>query len=91
MSIASRKRCGTTSGKCGATNPTNNTQGLSSGALARSAADAPEIDGVVHVEPHPSLKVGEFAQVKIRACDDYDLFGKVSARKNSGSRPGRSD
>jgi ribosomal protein S12 methylthiotransferase len=47
------------------------------GALARSAADAPEIDGVVHVAPHPSLKVGAFLDVAIDASDAYDLQGRV--------------
>jgi len=41
------------------------------GGVARSAADAPEIDGVVYVkppyEPHLKLKVGEFIDVKITA------------------------
>ena len=48
------------------------------GAIARSSADAPEIDGVVHVAPHPSLKAGEFAQVTITKSDEHDLYGKVA-------------
>jgi ribosomal protein S12 methylthiotransferase len=47
------------------------------GATARSAADAPEIDGVVQVEPHPALRVGEFAQVRITAADHHDLRGTL--------------
>src|SRR4051812_17351751 len=39
------------------------------GAVGRSSADAPEIDGVVHIAPHASLKAGEFARVKITASD----------------------
>ena len=46
--------------------------------VARSYADAAEIDGVVHIEPHPSLKVGEFAQVRVTSADCYDLWGEVS-------------
>ncbi len=46
--------------------------------LARSYADAPEIDGVVHVTPHASLAVGDFAQVRVTSADNYDLWGEVS-------------
>ena len=45
------------------------------GFLARSAADAPEIDGVVLLEPNPGLEVGEFARVRITQADDHDLSG----------------
>ncbi len=48
------------------------------GALGRSSADAPEIDGVVHVkkpyEPHKKLAVGEFFDVSVTASDAYDLW-----------------
>jgi ribosomal protein S12 methylthiotransferase len=50
-----------------------------SGAIGRSAADAPEIDGVVYVkkpyEPHKKLKVGEFFDVEITRADAHDLWG----------------
>ncbi|EJW12092.1 methylthiotransferase [Rhodovulum sp. PH10] len=46
-------------------------------AKGRSKADAPEIDGVVHVMAHRPLKVGEIATVKIERADAYDLFGTV--------------
>ena len=50
-----------------------------SGGVGRSAADAPEIDGVVYVkapyEPHRKLQVGEFVDVKISAADEHDLWG----------------
>jgi ribosomal protein S12 methylthiotransferase len=45
-------------------------------ALARSAADAPEIDGLVIVEDGADLTVGEFAQVKIIEATEHDLIGK---------------
>ncbi|MDP2707337.1 MAG: 30S ribosomal protein S12 methylthiotransferase RimO, partial [Burkholderiales bacterium] len=48
------------------------------GAIARSTADAPDIDGVVHVAPHATLKAGEFARVKIVASDTHDLKGAVA-------------
>ena len=51
------------------------------GATARSAADAPEIDGVVYVkrpyDPSVNLKVGEFIDVKITTADAHDLWGTV--------------
>ena len=51
------------------------------GGVARSAADAPEIDGVVYVkppyEPHIKLKVGEFIDVKITGADAHDLWAEV--------------
>ena len=50
------------------------------GAIARSAADAPEIDGVVHIAPHPSLQQGEFAVVRITGADAHDLQGTVAAK-----------
>jgi len=50
------------------------------GAIARSAADAPEIDGVVHIAPHASLKQGEFAVVRITGADAHDLQGVVAGK-----------
>jgi len=47
------------------------------GAIGRSSADAPEIDGVVHVAAHKSLKAGEFSRVKITGSDAHDLRGVV--------------
>ena len=49
------------------------------GAVARSSADAPQIDGVVRVRLHPSLKPGTFAQVCITGSDAHDLQGEVVA------------
>jgi ribosomal protein S12 methylthiotransferase len=48
------------------------------GAVARSSADAPEIDGVVRVAPDPRLKVGEFAVVRVTRSDAHDLWAEVS-------------
>ena len=61
--------------------------------LARSAADAPEIDGMVVVKATPGLQVGEFAQVRITAADDHDLHavvvatGKAAATATSRQQP----
>ena len=38
-------------------------------------ADAPEIDGTVHVTSRRPLRVGEIATVKIEHTDAYDLHG----------------
>jgi ribosomal protein S12 methylthiotransferase len=43
-------------------------------AVARSVSDAPEIDGVVRVSKARSLKVGEFARVRIVRSDAHDLW-----------------
>lgn len=47
-------------------------------ATARSYADAPEIDGLVHVEGPgtEALKSGDMVKVKIREADEYDLFAE---------------
>jgi ribosomal protein S12 methylthiotransferase len=42
-------------------------------AIARTAGDAPEIDGVVNVKKAQGLRAGEFATVKITAAGTYDL------------------
>ncbi len=50
-------------------------------ATGRSAADAPEIDGVVYVtrpyDPQRKLVVGEFVDVTIKTADAHDLWGEV--------------
>jgi ribosomal protein S12 methylthiotransferase len=56
------------------------------GALARTAGDAPEIDGVVHVAPHPSLRTGQFATVLIEAADAHDLFATVIEGSTENAR-----
>jgi ribosomal protein S12 methylthiotransferase len=49
------------------------------GALARSQAEAPQIDGVVRIEKNVArLRAGEFADVEIVAADAYDLTGRLS-------------
>ena len=44
-------------------------------ALARSAADAPEIDGLVIIEDGADLSIGEFAEVEIIESTEHDLIG----------------
>ncbi len=43
------------------------------GAIARSKADAPEIDGVVHIPDGQELSPGMLIDVEIEGSDDYDL------------------
>jgi len=42
-------------------------------ALARSKADAPEIDGVVKVKNAKAARAGEFLKVRVDKADAYDL------------------
>ena len=53
------------------------------GATARSAADAPEIDGVVHVAPAPGLEPGAFANVRITRTDVHDMWGEIVRPRDS--------
>jgi ribosomal protein S12 methylthiotransferase len=48
------------------------------GAVARSSADAPEIDGVVHIAGGHSLKPGQFAEVIVEAADEHDLHASMA-------------
>lgn len=45
------------------------------GAIGRSHADAPEIDGAVYLNGDTSVKVGEIVKVRIEEADEYDLWG----------------
>ena len=47
------------------------------GVLARSAADAPEIDGQVHLAPGRKLKPGDMIEVRITRADSHDLWADV--------------
>ncbi len=44
------------------------------GAIGRSSADAPEIDGVVHLPGAVNLVPGDFVQGEVTAADAYDLW-----------------
>lgn len=45
------------------------------GAIGRSFADAPEIDGCVYLNGEESLKPGDLVNVLIEHSDEYDLWG----------------
>ena len=37
--------------------------------------DSPEIDGMVYFEGKAGTDIGDYAKVRITACDEYDLTG----------------
>lgn len=47
------------------------------GAIGRSMADAPEIDGVVYLNEEFSVNVGDVVNVEIEHSDEYDLWGSI--------------
>ena len=44
------------------------------GAIGRTFADAPEIDGVVHLPDITDFSPGDLVEAEISAADDYDLW-----------------
>jgi ribosomal protein S12 methylthiotransferase len=48
------------------------------GAIARSKADAPEIDGIVRIDDGHELKPGQFVEVEIIHTDEHDLIGRLA-------------
>jgi ribosomal protein S12 methylthiotransferase len=57
------------------------------GATARSPADAPEIDGVVHVADGVSLKAGQFAEVRVTRASEHDLEAVLAHPPAPAARP----
>ena len=51
-----------------------------SGAIGRSAADAPEIDGLVYIEEPVNVDVGDFVDVHIDDTDEHDMWGSLAKR-----------
>ncbi len=49
--------------------------GMEGGATGRSKADAPEIDGAVHLRDAGHLTQGDIVRVRIEDADAHDLFG----------------
>ncbi|MFW3572565.1 30S ribosomal protein S12 methylthiotransferase RimO [Kosakonia cowanii] len=45
------------------------------GAIGRSMADAPEIDGAVYLNGETNVKPGDIVRVKVENADEYDLWG----------------
>jgi ribosomal protein S12 methylthiotransferase len=48
------------------------------GAIARSAADAPDIDGAVYIDDGQDLQVGDFVTVRITDSDAHDLWAELA-------------
>jgi ribosomal protein S12 methylthiotransferase len=48
------------------------------GAIARSAADAPEIDGTVIIADGQKLRPGQFVDVIVESADDHDLHARIA-------------
>jgi ribosomal protein S12 methylthiotransferase len=46
------------------------------GAVARSSADAPEIDGVVHIARAAGVKPGDFVRVRVTRAGEHDLWAE---------------
>ncbi|MDR1311896.1 MAG: 30S ribosomal protein S12 methylthiotransferase RimO [Burkholderiaceae bacterium] len=63
------------------------------GAIGRSFADAPEVDGVVHVRKpgrtRKKLNAGDFVNVRIDKADTHDLWGVVDERDATGEKNGQ--
>jgi len=47
------------------------------GAVGRSEADAPEIDGQVFIDHATHLKVGDIVEVEFEEADDHDLWARL--------------
>ncbi len=45
------------------------------GAIGRTYADAPQIDGMVYLNGFQDCAPGDFVEVKIEHADEYDLWG----------------
>jgi ribosomal protein S12 methylthiotransferase len=53
------------------------------GAIARSSADAPEIDGVVYIENGQRLRAGDFVEVTVTGSDTHDLWAEIDSARGS--------
>jgi len=58
-------------------------------AIARSMADAPEIDGTVQIQDgrDAGLQPGEFVDVRIMGSDEHDLYGEVEYAETGDTSP----
>jgi len=56
-------------------------------AIARSASDAPEIDGTVRIRAAKGLKVGDFADVLITKAGAYDLEARPATLPRAATLP----
>ena len=49
------------------------------GTIARSSADAPEIDGLVFIDDFFDAEAGDFLRVRVLDADEHDLYAEVVA------------
>jgi ribosomal protein S12 methylthiotransferase len=49
------------------------------GTIARSAADAPEIDGLVFINDYFDAEPGDFIRVRVVDADEHDLYAEFSS------------
>jgi len=56
------------------------------GVIARSSADAPEIDGLVFVDNYFDAEPGDFLQVRVVDADEHDLYAEVAEKAEEGER-----
>jgi ribosomal protein S12 methylthiotransferase len=47
------------------------------GAIGRSFADAPEIDGAVYLNGETALKPGQLVRAMVEHADEYDLWATL--------------
>ena len=52
------------------------------GCVARSPADAPEIDGLVYVQDASEVRPGDWLEVTVTGADAHDLYAARPTRKN---------
>ena len=48
------------------------------GTIARSSADAPEIDGLVFINDFFDAEAGDFLRVRVVDSDEHDLYAEVT-------------
>jgi len=65
-------------GKVGTTQQVLVDEVSADGAVARSKADAPEIDGQVFLPDGQELSPGALVDVVVERADDYDLFARLA-------------
>ena len=49
------------------------------GAVGRSRADAPDIDGLIFIDGATHLKVGDFVRVELEEADEHDMWAHLLA------------
>ncbi|WP_301101421.1 30S ribosomal protein S12 methylthiotransferase RimO [Propionivibrio sp.] len=50
------------------------------GTIARSSADAPEIDGLVFINDFFDAEAGDFLRVRVLDADEHDLYAEIAER-----------